>query len=144
MWALHTRNSVCMMQILVPLSLRQEDSGLPAFHSCASEQNTSSQMNILEPEMVVNSTSYIYTTTSRESSHESCQMSCGSGSCWWWLNTCLQKELGASTQWLPWLQMRNHKWTQLENNSDTISLQQYLNNSCGVTLGTATTTTITN
>jgi len=30
------------------------------------------------------------------------------------------------------------------NNSDTISPQQYLNTCCGVTLGTATTTTITN
>ena len=80
-------------------------------------------MNILEPETVVNSTSY--TTTSRGSSHESCQMSCGNGSCWWWLNTCLQEELGASTQRLPWLRMKNYKWTQLGIPTTTVILSHY-------------------
>jgi len=42
------------------------------------------------------------------------------------------EELQLDSTWYPY------------HNSDTISPQQYLNTCCGVTLGTATTTTITN
>ena len=33
----HKEQCMCVMQMLVSLSLRQDDSGLPVFHSCASE-----------------------------------------------------------------------------------------------------------